>query len=163
MDGVATELTVLVPPSRSISLRFKLFAPRPPVPYAKPLGKQSDAPHPLQVSGVGAIFAQLKADAAAKEEKRIENGGDQDDGEDGEVKGEDAFTLCEDEKRRVRREDRVKRKEEAKKQEANCKHTHMRKRGREAVDLFRPSSSSPLPALPPLLAPVLPLRQASGR
>ena len=102
-------------------LRFNLFAPRPPVPYAKPLGRLSDAPAPLQISGVGSIFAQLKAEAAAKEEKRIENGGEQEDGEDGEVKGEEAFTLCEDEKRRVRREDRVKRKEDAKKQEANCK------------------------------------------
>lgn len=82
------------------------------------------------MTGVGSIFAQLKAEAAAKEEKRIEAGGEEEEegegeeGEEGEVKGEKGvkggFTLCEEEKRKIRKEERQKRKEEGKKGEANC-------------------------------------------
>ena len=49
--------THLLPPNL-----LKLFAPRPPLPYTRPLDRDIDRVRPKNVAGVAAILAQLKED-----------------------------------------------------------------------------------------------------
>ena len=49
--------THLLPPNL-----LKLFAPRPPLPYTRPLDRDIDRVRPKNVAGVTAILAQLKED-----------------------------------------------------------------------------------------------------
>ncbi|KAF5367051.1 hypothetical protein D9758_004054 [Tetrapyrgos nigripes] len=89
--------THLLPPNL-----LKLFAPRPPLPYSRPVDKDIDRIRSKNVSGVAAILAQLK-------ETATENLAADDQMEEGE---EPVFTLAEEAKRQIRREERKKRKAE---------------------------------------------------
>lgn len=88
--------THLLPPNL-----LKLFAPRPPLPYHRPVGKDIDRVHCKNVSGVADILTQLKEQSAL--------GGDSDAMEEGE---EPTFTLAEETKRQIKREERKKKKTE---------------------------------------------------
>ncbi|KIY44087.1 hypothetical protein FISHEDRAFT_52729, partial [Fistulina hepatica ATCC 64428] len=89
--------THLLPPNL-----LKLFAPRPPLPYTRPLDKDIDRVTQKAVHGVGSILAMLKEAAIAEHE----NAGR----EEGE---EPSFTLAEETKRELRKEERKKKKAEA--------------------------------------------------
>ncbi|KIJ66769.1 hypothetical protein HYDPIDRAFT_108703 [Hydnomerulius pinastri MD-312] len=91
--------THLLPPNL-----LKLFAPRPPLPYKRPVGKDIDRIRCKNVSGVAAILAQLKEESTA-----TLMSGEGDAMEEGE---EPAFTLAEETKRQIRREERKKQKTE---------------------------------------------------
>lgn len=89
--------THLLPPNL-----LKLFAPRPPLPYTRPVDKDSDRVTKKDVSGVGHLLALLKEGAMAG----LANGT-----ADGMEEGEEpTFTLAEEIKRQVRREERKKKK-----------------------------------------------------
>ncbi|KAI0249863.1 U1 small nuclear ribonucleoprotein of 70kDa MW N terminal-domain-containing protein [Lactifluus subvellereus] len=87
--------THLLPPNL-----LKLFAPRPPLPYTRPLDKDIDRVTKKDVAGVGALVAMLKEGAVAG----LANG----NGEGMEEGEEPTFTLAEEMKRQVRREERKK-------------------------------------------------------
>lgn len=52
-------MTAQLPPNL-----LKLFAPRPALPYARPVGKSPNTIRPKTVDGVAALLAQIKDDAA---------------------------------------------------------------------------------------------------
>lgn len=96
--------THLLPPNL-----LKLFAPRPSLPYTRPLDRDIDRVKPKNVSGVAGLLTQLRedresADAAAGLAPR--EGGDMEEGE------EPTFTLAEEVRREIRREERKKAKAE---------------------------------------------------
>ncbi|KAI0324319.1 hypothetical protein GY45DRAFT_1263032 [Cubamyces sp. BRFM 1775] len=96
--------THLLPPNL-----LKLFAPRPPLPYTRPLDKDIDRVRPKNVDGVGPILAQLRE---ARTQGMIDSGntgGERDGMEEGE---EPTFTYAEETKRQIRREERKKKKAE---------------------------------------------------
>jgi U1 small nuclear ribonucleoprotein len=94
--------THLLPPNL-----LKLFAPRPPLPYARPVGKDIHRVTSKNVDGVASILARLKEASTAT---LIAGNGEVGDGmEEGE---EPAFTLAEETKRQIRREERKKKKTE---------------------------------------------------
>ncbi|TFY80442.1 hypothetical protein EWM64_g3570, partial [Hericium alpestre] len=92
--------THLLPPNL-----LKLFAPRPPLPYTRPLDRDIDRVRKKNVDGVGSILASLRESATAGLMS-----GDREGMEEGE---EPAFTLAEETKRQVRREERKKKRTEA--------------------------------------------------
>jgi U1 small nuclear ribonucleoprotein 70kDa len=92
--------THLLPPNL-----LKLFAPRPPLTYSRPVDKDIDRVTKKNVSGVGTILASLKEGAMTG----LANGTTTDGMEEGE---EPTFTLAEEIKRQIRREDRKKRRAE---------------------------------------------------
>jgi len=89
--------THLLPPNL-----LKLFAPRPPLPYLRPVGKDINRVTNKDVHGVAAILQRLKDDAT----ENLANGEQMEEGE------ELVFTHAEETKRSIRREERKKRKEE---------------------------------------------------
>ncbi|KAH0833142.1 hypothetical protein J3R83DRAFT_12139 [Lanmaoa asiatica] len=91
--------THLLPPNL-----LKLFAPRPPLPYKRPVGKDIDRVHSKDVSGVADILERLKEQSTA-----TLLSGEGDTMEEGE---EPTFTLAEETKRQIRREERKKKKTE---------------------------------------------------
>jgi len=91
--------THLLPPNL-----LKLFAPRPPLPYKRPVGKDIDRVHCKDVSGVADILARLKEQSTV-----TLLSGEGDAMEEGE---EPTFTLAEETKRQIRREERKKQKTE---------------------------------------------------
>ncbi|KAG2145239.1 U1 snRNP 70K protein [Suillus clintonianus] len=94
--------THLLPPNL-----LKLFAPRPPLPYARPVGKDIHRVTSKDVDGVASILARLREASTAT---LIAGNGEVGDGmEEGE---EPAFTLAEETKRQIRREERKKKKTE---------------------------------------------------
>ncbi|CAK5268581.1 unnamed protein product [Mycena citricolor] len=93
--------THLLPPNL-----LKLFAPRPPLPYTRPVDKDRDRIRSKNVSGVAEILARLKE---AQTEDMISAGETDANMEEGE---EPAFTLAEEVKRQIRREDRKKKRAE---------------------------------------------------
>ncbi|EIM90851.1 uncharacterized protein STEHIDRAFT_118087 [Stereum hirsutum FP-91666 SS1] len=94
--------THLLPPNL-----LKLFAPRPPLPYTRPLDKDIDRVTKKDVSGVGAILASLRENATAG---LINGNGESVEGmEEGE---EPVFTHAEQTKRQLRREERKKKRAE---------------------------------------------------
>ncbi|KAF5327701.1 hypothetical protein D9619_004512 [Psilocybe cf. subviscida] len=96
--------THLLPPNL-----LKLFAPRPPLPYVRPIDRDIDRIHKKEVTGVAAILAQLQE---ANTESLL-NAGASDAMEEGE---EPVFTHAEETKRQIHREERkAKRTEEFKK------------------------------------------------
>lgn len=105
--------THLLPPNL-----LKLFAPRPPLPYTRPLDKDIDRVRPKKVNGVAHLLTQLRE---AKTQGMLESGntgGERDGMEEGE---EPSFTYAEETKRQIRREDRKKKKaEEFLKAKENC-------------------------------------------
>ncbi|KZT65864.1 hypothetical protein DAEQUDRAFT_676015 [Daedalea quercina L-15889] len=92
--------THLLPPNL-----LKLFAPRPPLPYTRPLDRDIDRVRRKHVDGVGQLLAQLLED---KTQGMMESGASE-----GMEEGEEpAFTYAEQTKREIRREERKKKKEE---------------------------------------------------
>ncbi|KAG9315101.1 hypothetical protein JVU11DRAFT_4213 [Chiua virens] len=91
--------THLLPPNL-----LKLFAPRPPLPYQRPVGKDIDRVRSKDVFGVAEILHRLKEESTA-----TMLSGEGDAMEEGE---EPAFTLAEETKRQIRREERKKKKTE---------------------------------------------------
>lgn len=97
--------THLLPPNL-----LKLFAPRPPLPYVRPVGKDINRVRPKNVSGVAELVSRLKDEAT---EGLISSG--QDETKEGNVleEGEEpVFTHAEETKRQLRREERKRLKEE---------------------------------------------------
>lgn len=92
--------THLLPPNL-----LKLFAPRPPLPYTRPLDRDIDRVRPKHVSGVGPLLAQLQEDRT----QGMLSSGDTDGMEEGE---EPAYTHAEETKRAIRREERKKKRTE---------------------------------------------------
>ena len=100
--------THLLPPNL-----LKLFAPRPPLPYTRPVDKDIDRVTKKNVTGVGSLLALLKEGAMAG----LANGT-----ADGMEEGEEpTFTLAEEMKRQIRREERKKKRaEEFQKAKDSC-------------------------------------------
>lgn len=96
---------------------LKLFAPRPPLPYARPIDRDISIVKPKQLSGVAQLLAQVKEENDAG---LIDQG--KADDEAGAVTEEDSkFTLAEETRREIRREEKKKRKtEEFKTAVSNC-------------------------------------------
>jgi len=92
--------THLLPPNL-----LKLFAPRPPLPYIRPAGKDIDRVTKKNVSGVGQLLEQLRETKTAG----MLSTGEAPDMEDGE---EPSLTHAEETRRQIRREERKKRREE---------------------------------------------------
>lgn len=109
--------THLLPPNL-----LKLFAPRPPLPYTRPLDRDIDRPTPKNVDGVAGLLARLNAE----KEDAITQGGAAADAvaAEGMEEGEEpSFTLAEEVKREMRREERKKmRAEKFKTLKESCKH-----------------------------------------
>ncbi|PBL03837.1 hypothetical protein ARMGADRAFT_912112 [Armillaria gallica] len=93
--------THLLPPNL-----LKLFAPRPPLPYARPLDKDINRVKNKNVSGVAAILEKIKE---SNTEKLLAGNKDGEAMEEGE---EPVFTYAEEIKRQIRREERRNRKTE---------------------------------------------------
>jgi len=91
--------THLLPPNL-----LKLFAPRPPLAYTRPLDRDADRVTSKNVSAVGPILVVLRENATTG----LING----EGEGMEEGEEPAFTLAEETKRQVRREERKKKRTE---------------------------------------------------
>ncbi|KZT02899.1 uncharacterized protein LAESUDRAFT_660679 [Laetiporus sulphureus 93-53] len=92
--------THLLPPNL-----LKLFAPRPPLPYVRPLDRDIDRVRRKDVGGVGPLLARLRED---KTQGMIESGASE-----GMEEGEEpAFTYAEETKRQIRREERKAKKTE---------------------------------------------------
>ncbi|KAF8622586.1 hypothetical protein AX15_006930 [Amanita polypyramis BW_CC] len=85
--------THLLPPNL-----LKLFSPRPPLPYSRPVGRDTDRVRTKNVSGVGHVLARLRE--SNTQTLIASNGENMEEGE------EPAFTLAEDVKRQIRREER---------------------------------------------------------
>jgi U1 small nuclear ribonucleoprotein len=92
--------THLLPPNL-----LKLFAPRPPLPYSRPVDKDIDRVTKKNVAGVGPILAQLKEATT----EGLLTAGETDAMEEGE---EPAYTHAEEVKRQIRRDERKKKKAE---------------------------------------------------
>jgi U1 small nuclear ribonucleoprotein 70kDa len=84
---------------------LKLFAPRPPLPWMRPVDRDIDRVTKKDVSGVGKILQQIKE---ANTETLMKEG-ESDAMEEGE---EPIFTHAEEVKRQIRREERKARKTE---------------------------------------------------
>ncbi|KAJ7127180.1 hypothetical protein C8R44DRAFT_616694 [Mycena epipterygia] len=93
--------THLLPPNL-----LKLFAPRPPLPYTRPVDKDIDRIRPKNVTGVAHLIAQLQE---AKTENLLSAGEADAVMEEGE---EPVFTHAEEVKRQIRREERKKKRTE---------------------------------------------------
>ena len=92
--------THLLPPNL-----LKLFAPRPPLPYIRPVGKDIDRVTKNTVSGVGRLLEQLQESKTAG----MLSSGEAPDMENGE---DSSLTHAEETKRQIRREERKKRRED---------------------------------------------------
>lgn len=92
--------THLLPPNL-----LKLFAPRPPLPYTRPLDRDIDRARPKNVDGVGQLLAQLH-------EEKTQEMMNSSEGEGMEEGEEPNFTYAEETKRQIRREERKKKKTE---------------------------------------------------
>jgi U1 small nuclear ribonucleoprotein len=87
---------------------LKLFAPRPPPTFIKPLGRDPHEPGPNKLDGVAEVLKRLHAE---NEEKMLTEA-------EGKEKG---FTLAREYQRQLKREEKKKQKEEYKKNlEKNC-------------------------------------------
>lgn len=95
--------THLLPPNL-----LKLFAPRPPLPYIRPVGKDPDHVHSKSVAGVGALIAQLKEQST----QELIDAGNQQLPEGMEEGEEPVFTHTEETTRQIKREERKKAKED---------------------------------------------------
>ncbi|KAJ7674168.1 hypothetical protein B0H17DRAFT_161389 [Mycena rosella] len=93
--------THLLPPNL-----LKLFAPRPPLPYSRPVDRDIDRIRPKNVTGVAHLIAQLQE---AKTENLLNAGEADANMEEGE---EPVFTHAEEVKRQIRREERKKKRTE---------------------------------------------------
>lgn len=104
--------THLLPPNL-----LKLFAPRPPLPYSRPVDRDIDRVRKKDVDGVGPILARLKEETT----NNLFNAANSDSMDTMEEGEEPVFTHAEEVKRQIRREQRKARKEEEfKKAKENC-------------------------------------------
>ncbi|CAE6436106.1 unnamed protein product, partial [Rhizoctonia solani] len=94
-------MTHLLPPNL-----LKLFAPRPPLPFVRSVGKDPDKVRSKNVSGVAALLAQVRED---NERGIVGAGASQAEREEGE---EERYTYAEEIKRTIAREQKQKRKKE---------------------------------------------------
>ena len=95
--------THLLPPNL-----LKLFAPRPPLPYIRPVGKDPDRVRAKNVDGVAALLARLKEEST----QGLIDAGNQ-EVQDGMEEGEEpVFTHTEETQRQIRKEERKKAKED---------------------------------------------------
>ena len=92
--------THLLPPNL-----LKLFAPRPPLPYIRPVGKDIDRVTKKSVSGVGQLLQLLQEAKTAG----MLSSGEAPDLENGE---DPSFTHAEETKRQILREERKKQRED---------------------------------------------------
>ncbi|KAI0077255.1 hypothetical protein K474DRAFT_1596364 [Panus rudis PR-1116 ss-1] len=92
--------THLLPPNL-----LKLFAPRPPLPYSRPLDRDIDRVRPKNVEGVGQLLARLRED---KTQGMLTSG----EGEAMEEGEEPGYTHAEETKRAIHREERKRKKQE---------------------------------------------------
>ena len=92
-------MTHLLPPNL-----LKLFAPRAPLPYARPVGRDAAHVRKKHVSGVADMLARVQEEAMMG----IVNSG-KEDMEEGE---EEHFTHAEEVRRQIAREERKKKREE---------------------------------------------------
>ncbi|KAH7341303.1 hypothetical protein B0J17DRAFT_646046 [Rhizoctonia solani] len=97
-------MTHLLPPNL-----LKLFAPRPPLPFVRSVGKDPDKVRSKNVSGVAALLAQVREE---NERGIVGAGAAQMDREEGE---EEKYTYAEEIKRKLYREERQRRKQESSK------------------------------------------------
>ena len=79
---------------------LKLFAPRPPLPYARPVDKDINRLSSKKVDGVGQILAQLREAKTAGLFSAAAEGDGMEEGE------EPTYTHAEEIKRQIRREER---------------------------------------------------------
>ncbi|KAJ3500283.1 hypothetical protein NMY22_g19306 [Coprinellus aureogranulatus] len=93
--------THLLPPNL-----LKLFAPRPPLPYVRPVDKDIDRIRDKKVDGVAAILQRLKDEKTDDLFNAANNDENMEEGE------EPVFTLAEETKRQMRREERKAKKAE---------------------------------------------------
>jgi U1 small nuclear ribonucleoprotein len=104
--------THLLPPNL-----LKLFAPRPPLPYSRPVDRDIDRVRNKNVTGVGQILASLKEETT----NNLFNAASGDAMEEGE---EPVFTHAEEVKRQIRRDERkARRGEDFKKAKENCENS----------------------------------------
>jgi hypothetical protein len=97
---------------------LKLFSPRPPPPFFKPLGKDPDEPGPNKLQGVASVVQRLKED----EEERVFKRDTAGQGTEGEAV-ENKVTLAPLYQKQVRKEEAKKQKEEYKKNlEKSCEY-----------------------------------------
>ncbi|KAJ9119577.1 hypothetical protein QFC22_003286 [Naganishia vaughanmartiniae] len=89
---------------------LKLFAPRPPPPFFKPVGKDPEEPGPNKLQGVAAVVQRLKEEEEDRVFKRDTAG----QGTEGEAV-EKKFTLALEYQKQLRKEEAKKQKEEYKK------------------------------------------------
>jgi U1 small nuclear ribonucleoprotein len=95
---------------------LKLFAPRPPPPFFKPVGKDPDEPGPNKLQGVASVVQRLKEE----DEERVFKRDNEGQGTEGEAV-EKKFTLALEYQKQLRKEEAKKQKEEYKKNlEKNC-------------------------------------------
>lgn len=95
--------THLLPPNL-----LKLFAPRPPLPYIRPVGKDIDRVKSKSVAGVASLLERLKEEST----QELINAG-QDVTREGMEEGEEpVYTHAEETKRQLRREERKRKKAE---------------------------------------------------
>lgn len=105
-------MTHLLPPNL-----LKLFAPRPPLPFVRSVGKDPDKVRSKNVSGVAALLAQVREE----NEQGIVGAGTNADREEGE---EERFTYAEEIKRSMYREQKQKRKrDEFQKAKETCENS----------------------------------------
>ncbi|THH00524.1 hypothetical protein EW145_g7064, partial [Phellinidium pouzarii] len=95
--------THLLPPNL-----LKLFAPRPPLPYIRPVGKDPDRIHNKNVVGVASLLSKLKEEST----QGLIDAGIQELPEGMEEGEEPVYTLAEETRRQIKREERKKAKEE---------------------------------------------------
>jgi U1 small nuclear ribonucleoprotein len=97
---------------------LKLFSPRPPPPFFKPLGKDPDEPGPNKLQGVASVVQRLKED----EEERVFKRDTAGQGTEGEAV-ENKVTLAPLYQKQVRKEEAKKQKDEYKKNlEKSCEY-----------------------------------------
>ncbi|KAG9047349.1 hypothetical protein FS837_002510 [Tulasnella sp. UAMH 9824] len=94
-------MTHLLPPNL-----LKLFSPRPPLPYVRPLGHPSNHVGEKKLTGVAAILAEIKEQ---NQNNVIASGKGEEEGET----PEETFTYVEETKRQIYREDKKKKMEAA--------------------------------------------------
>lgn len=99
-------MTHLLPPNL-----LKLFAPRPPLPYMRPVDRDFERVKKKQVSGLVDILARVREENAMGTGVGKRANGEDVTMEEGE-EVEEPFTLAEEYRRQVRREERQKLKEE---------------------------------------------------
>lgn len=105
--------THLLPPNL-----LKLFAPRPALPYYRPLDRDIDRVHNKNVGGVGQILARLREEKT----QGMLTTGEGDGMEEGE---EPNFTYAEETKRAIRREERKKKRTEVYKEAKESCELHI--------------------------------------